>query len=77
MIPARLGRMSAKDLILKDSDYSTPQDHYFAHLQKMKAPGIVKETLEEKVIDELQIDKTALQKLTYNEDDTKPKLTAL
>jgi len=43
----------------------------------MKAPGIVKETLEEKVIDELQIDKTALQKLTYNEDDTKPKLTAL
>jgi len=36
MSPLGLSRMNAKDLILKDSDYSTPQDHYFAHLQKMK-----------------------------------------
>ena len=36
MVPHGLGRMSAKDLIMKDADYSTPQDHYFAYLQKMK-----------------------------------------
>lgn len=27
---------SAKDLMLKDADYSTPSDHYFSHLQRMK-----------------------------------------
>jgi hypothetical protein len=56
MAPHGLSRMSAKDLILKDSDYSTPQDHYFAHLLKMKQPDIVRETLEEKVISDLNID---------------------
>merc|ERR1712046_485550 len=27
---------SAKELMLKDADYSTPTDHYFSHLQRMK-----------------------------------------
>jgi hypothetical protein len=27
---------NAKALLLKDTDYSTPSDHYFAHLQKLK-----------------------------------------
>lgn len=78
MSPLGLSRMNAKDLILKDSDYSTPQDHYFAHLQKMKQPGVVRETLEDQVINELNIDKNALKQLTVEEDkEVKPKLTAL
>lgn len=28
--------MSAKDLMMKDAEYSTPQDHYFAHVQSKK-----------------------------------------
>ena len=27
----------AKDLLLRDAEYSTPQDHYFAHIQSKKA----------------------------------------
>lgn len=76
MVPHGLGRMSAKDLILKDADYSTPQDHYFAYLQKMKQPDIVKEKLEEKVIEDLNIDKSSLKQLLV-EEEVKPQLTAL
>jgi len=28
---------NAKALLLKDTDYSTPTDHYFAYLQKLKS----------------------------------------
>jgi hypothetical protein len=76
MAPHGLGRMSAKDLILKDADYSTPSDHYFAYLQKMKQPDVVKETLEDKVIEDLNIDKSSLKQLLV-EEEVKPKLTAL
>lgn len=30
----------AKALMLKDTDYSTPTDHYFAYLQRLKAEEI-------------------------------------
>jgi hypothetical protein len=36
MAPHGLKPISAKDLMLKDVDYSSPQDHYFGHLQKRK-----------------------------------------
>lgn len=76
MAPQGLGRMNAKDLILKDVDYSTPQDHYFAHLQRMKEPGIVRETLEDNVINDLNIDKSSLKQLLVEEEPV-PQLTAL
>jgi len=31
---------SAKELMLKDTDYSTPSDHYFAHLQRLKSEDV-------------------------------------
>jgi hypothetical protein len=31
-----MGADGAKQLLLKDTDYSTPTDHYFAYLQKLK-----------------------------------------
>lgn len=37
MRPRAIIPQSAKELMLKDADYSTPQDHYFAHLQNKKA----------------------------------------
>ena len=36
MKPHALHRSSAKELILKDADYSTPQDHYFNYLGQKK-----------------------------------------
>ena len=30
---------NAKELIVHDDDYSTPQDHYFAYMQKRKQAG--------------------------------------
>lgn len=38
---------SAKDLMLKDSDYSTPTDHYFSHLQKLKSDADYSEEVRE------------------------------
>ena len=37
--PGGLTSEGAKALMLKDSDYSTPSDHYFAYLQKIKTEG--------------------------------------
>ena len=34
--PSAIAPESAKDLMLKDSEYSTPEDHYFAHIQSKK-----------------------------------------
>ena len=34
--PSAIAPESAKDLLLKDSEYSTPEDHYFAHIQSKK-----------------------------------------
>jgi len=31
-----MGGDNAKALLLKDTDYSTPSDHYFAYLQRIK-----------------------------------------
>ena len=36
MRPHALVPTNAKELILKDADYSTPQDHYFGYLQRTK-----------------------------------------
>ena len=35
--PHALGHTNAKELILKDADYSTPQDHYFMYVNRNKA----------------------------------------
>ena len=37
MKPHALHRTNAKELILKDADYSTPQDHYFSYVAKKKS----------------------------------------
>lgn len=34
MSPLYSKRSSAKDLLLKDADYSTPQDHYFGYVNR-------------------------------------------
>ena len=37
MKPHALTPANAKELILKDADYSTPQDHYFGYVQRTKS----------------------------------------
>ena len=41
MKPHALEPTNAKELILKDADYSTPQDHYFDYVTKLK--GVLSE----------------------------------
>ena len=36
MAPKSIIPQNAKDLMIKDSDYSTPQDHYFAYISRKK-----------------------------------------
>ena len=52
----------AKDLLLKDVDYSTPTDHYFQHLQKLKNdPEYANKLREDEVLSSLSISKVDIK----------------
>jgi hypothetical protein len=53
----------AKALMLKDSDYSTPQDHYFGHLQRRKSDPIETDQVETKIISELNVSVEEVERL--------------
>jgi hypothetical protein len=57
MRPRGLAPVTAKDLMLKDSDYSTPADHYFSHLNRLKTneEGVF-ERRESQILEDLGID---------------------
>ena len=63
---------NAKELLLKDADYSTPSDHYFSHLQRLKSGGFSQEEQENKVLDEMKVDHSALQ-IMLDEHNSKEK----
>lgn len=50
---------NAKALLLKDTDYSTPSDHYFAHLQKLKTE--LESSKDKDVLQGLNVDLTELE----------------
>ena len=41
--PKAIQPPAAKDLMLKDAEYSTPQDHYFAHISSKKEATLSQE----------------------------------
>lgn len=65
MMPRGAGITSegAKALMLKDTDYSTPTDHYFSHLQRLKTENIEDSVRADLVLDSLDIDKNELDKI--------------
>lgn len=46
-------RQNAKDLLIDDHDYSTPADHYFSYLGKVKETGQKEQDIE--VLDKLPL----------------------
>ena len=38
--PIILSKVSAKQLLLDDSDYSTPQDHYFSYINRRQTESL-------------------------------------
>ena len=47
--PLGLVPEDAKELLLKDAEYSTPQDHYFAHVQTKKQLELEREQAYEEI----------------------------
>lgn len=53
---------NAKELMLKDADYSTPQDHYFAYIQRRRSQGFNEQKEAEQVMQGLDVDQDQLSK---------------
>jgi len=65
--PATLKPMSAKELVLKDVDYSTPADHLFEYTTKRQSEGFSDSEKHSEI----------LKDLDFNEKDLTNTLTAL
>lgn len=72
MKPSGIRAGSAKDLMLKDADYSTPTDHYFSYLGKVKSGEIVKTEQEKHVLSKLDLDQTALARMVAENSEREP-----
>lgn len=56
---------SAKLLLMKDTDYATPSDHYFSYLAKNKMQGDLNDLEKDKeVLNKLSLDKVLPPKTT-------------
>ena len=53
---------NAKELLLKDAEYSTPQDHYFAHIQSKKTVDTSEEEMERER-------EAAVMKILFDDED--------
>lgn len=58
-----LGGGGAKALMLKDSDYSTPSDHYFSYTKKIKEDKTTNEEKEATVMAEMNVNQSHMKEL--------------
>ena len=77
MTPGGLRPTSAKDLMLKDADYSTPTDHYFSYLGKVKSGELSKSEQEDRVLSTLDIDTAKFNQVVAQVQQREPTLTEL